>query len=267
MGTLCEDLYTFVIMSIWILPRIRNVVNKSCRENQNTCFMTRTFFFKNWAFYETVWYKHKMHCCISIASMVMSTCHNVMLCVHCLSCIIGFSSMPSTEIFSVFLISWHVTSPFHLIHPFYLCLLEDKLWNFLFCSFCSITSLPLVWILICSSNFFTLTINFCSSQSLRVKVSRFVKTALHEWLRNSWMRVIDARIYCSSRLKYAALHQFANFVFQKSQPTTGGTNKQTTVTDYLDLQDTGRSSSFTLPNVTASDILLLLVVTVNCVKE
>jgi hypothetical protein len=85
------------------------------------------------------------------------------------------------------------------------------------------------------------------------------------------MRVIDARIYCSSRLKYAALHQFANFVFQKSQPTTGGTNKQTnkqtTVTDYLDLQDTGRSSSFTLPNVTASDILLLLVVTVNCVKE
>jgi hypothetical protein len=34
-GTLHEDRYTFLIISRWILTRMRNVSDKSCRENQN----------------------------------------------------------------------------------------------------------------------------------------------------------------------------------------------------------------------------------------
>jgi hypothetical protein len=43
-GTLHEDLCTFVIISRWILLRMRNVSDKSCRENQNTHFMFNNVF-------------------------------------------------------------------------------------------------------------------------------------------------------------------------------------------------------------------------------
>ena len=46
MGTLHEDICTFVTISCWILLRIRNVSDKSCRENQNTHFMYSNFFLK-----------------------------------------------------------------------------------------------------------------------------------------------------------------------------------------------------------------------------
>jgi hypothetical protein len=36
--TVLEDLCTFMIISHWIL-RVRNVLEESCRENKNTCFM------------------------------------------------------------------------------------------------------------------------------------------------------------------------------------------------------------------------------------
>jgi len=36
MGTLRDDRYTFLIVSRSILIRMRNVSDKSCRENQNT---------------------------------------------------------------------------------------------------------------------------------------------------------------------------------------------------------------------------------------
>jgi hypothetical protein len=39
-----EDLYMFTIKSHWILLKMRNVLDKSCRENQNTHFMFSTFF-------------------------------------------------------------------------------------------------------------------------------------------------------------------------------------------------------------------------------
>jgi hypothetical protein len=42
-GTLCENVGTFMIISLWILLRIRNVLDKSCRENQNTCFTSNNF--------------------------------------------------------------------------------------------------------------------------------------------------------------------------------------------------------------------------------
>jgi len=38
-GALQEDLCTFMIISLWILCRMRNAANKSCRGNQKTHFM------------------------------------------------------------------------------------------------------------------------------------------------------------------------------------------------------------------------------------
>jgi len=43
-GTLHEDQYTFLIISRSFLLRMRNVSDKSCRENQNTCFVFSNFF-------------------------------------------------------------------------------------------------------------------------------------------------------------------------------------------------------------------------------
>ena len=39
MGTLHEDQYTFLIISHSVLPRIRTILDKRGRENQNTHFM------------------------------------------------------------------------------------------------------------------------------------------------------------------------------------------------------------------------------------
>jgi len=44
MGTLHEDQYTFLIISRSALLGMRNVSDKSCRENQNTHFMFSDFF-------------------------------------------------------------------------------------------------------------------------------------------------------------------------------------------------------------------------------
>jgi len=46
-GTLHEDQYTFLIICHSFLLRIRNVSDKSCRENQNTHFICSNLFFKN----------------------------------------------------------------------------------------------------------------------------------------------------------------------------------------------------------------------------
>jgi hypothetical protein len=45
---------TFVI-SCWVLLRMRNVSDKSCRENQNTYFMLQISFPENTAVYEIMW--------------------------------------------------------------------------------------------------------------------------------------------------------------------------------------------------------------------
>jgi len=45
-GTIHEDLYTFFIVSRSVLPRMKNVSDKRCRENQNTHFMFNKFFSK-----------------------------------------------------------------------------------------------------------------------------------------------------------------------------------------------------------------------------
>jgi hypothetical protein len=43
-GTLHEDMCTFMILSRWILVRVRNVSDKNCRENENTHFTFSNFF-------------------------------------------------------------------------------------------------------------------------------------------------------------------------------------------------------------------------------
>jgi hypothetical protein len=48
-GTLHEDLCAFMIVSQLILVGMRNVSDKSCRENQNTYFMFSNFLCKSHA--------------------------------------------------------------------------------------------------------------------------------------------------------------------------------------------------------------------------
>jgi hypothetical protein len=53
-GTLHEYHYTFVIISRSVLPRIRNVLDKWCRENQNPHFVFSKCFSENLAVCENV---------------------------------------------------------------------------------------------------------------------------------------------------------------------------------------------------------------------
>jgi hypothetical protein len=54
-GTLHEDQYTFMIISRSFLLGMRNVSDKSRRENQNTYFVFSNFFFENRALCEIMW--------------------------------------------------------------------------------------------------------------------------------------------------------------------------------------------------------------------
>ena len=114
-GTLHEDQYTFFIISCSFRIRMRNVSDRSCRENQNTHFVVSNFFFpppENRAVNEITWeniaergrpkmtiwcmldtqdYKYAHSGCVgnshcfSTATMVARTRLNVTLYVHCLS--------------------------------------------------------------------------------------------------------------------------------------------------------------------------------------
>ena len=53
-GTLYEDHYTFLIISDWILLRMRNVSDKSCRVNQNTHFVFNIFFRRSRRLWDSV---------------------------------------------------------------------------------------------------------------------------------------------------------------------------------------------------------------------
>jgi hypothetical protein len=50
--TLREDRYTFVIICRSVLVRMRNVSDRSCRENQNTHFVFNNPFFVSLNVYE-----------------------------------------------------------------------------------------------------------------------------------------------------------------------------------------------------------------------
>jgi hypothetical protein len=51
-GTLHDDICTVMITSRWILLRIRNVSDKSCRENENTHFLLNKFFWQSWRLWD-----------------------------------------------------------------------------------------------------------------------------------------------------------------------------------------------------------------------
>jgi hypothetical protein len=55
MSTLHEDLYKFFIISRSVLFRMRNVSDKSCRENKRTHFVFSNFFSENRADCEKMW--------------------------------------------------------------------------------------------------------------------------------------------------------------------------------------------------------------------
>ena len=58
-GTLHEDRYMFCITSHSFHLRMRNVSDKSCRENQNTHFVfNNLFFFQKSCLYEKMWRKY-----------------------------------------------------------------------------------------------------------------------------------------------------------------------------------------------------------------
>ena len=115
MGTLREDQYTFLITSHSVLLRMRNVSDKSCRENQNTHFMFNNFFLKNHAVFEIMWKSVVEPCgpwqydvctlhaeylklqahtqnCFSTVTMVARMHLNITLCIYCLSLFLLFCS-------------------------------------------------------------------------------------------------------------------------------------------------------------------------------
>ena len=55
MCTLHEDVCTLLLVSCWIFLRMRNVADKSCRENHNIHFMFNKFFSKNRVIYGIMW--------------------------------------------------------------------------------------------------------------------------------------------------------------------------------------------------------------------
>ena len=51
-GTLHEDVFTCMTLSRWVLPKIRIVLNKRCREIQSRHFISSNIFLENGAVYE-----------------------------------------------------------------------------------------------------------------------------------------------------------------------------------------------------------------------
>jgi len=112
MSTLHEDLFTFVIIPRSVILKMRNASDKSCRENQNTCFVINEFSFPKivygkipysqkghtWRYntahahcvLDTWVYKHTLTIsnsyCFSTVTVVARMRLNITLYVHCLSC-------------------------------------------------------------------------------------------------------------------------------------------------------------------------------------
>jgi hypothetical protein len=54
-GTLHEDVRTFIIISRWMLIKMRNISDESSRQSQNTLRILSNFLSENRAFYELMW--------------------------------------------------------------------------------------------------------------------------------------------------------------------------------------------------------------------
>jgi hypothetical protein len=53
--TLHEDVGTIMIISHWILLRIKNICDRKCKQNEKSHFISRNFFSQNRAVYEIMW--------------------------------------------------------------------------------------------------------------------------------------------------------------------------------------------------------------------
>jgi len=59
MGNLHKQICTFMIISLWILLRMRNFPDKACRENRNTHCVSSNFFPRNsYIFWHTITHTH-----------------------------------------------------------------------------------------------------------------------------------------------------------------------------------------------------------------
>ena len=67
---------------------MRNILDKHCRKSQDKHFTFNNFFLKIVPFMIGGKYTKRNVWCVSIATMVMQTHHNVMLYAHCLSSLI-----------------------------------------------------------------------------------------------------------------------------------------------------------------------------------
>jgi hypothetical protein len=54
-GILHDNLSTFMMISGWIILKMRNISDKTCRGNQNTGFIFNDFFLENCVVYELKW--------------------------------------------------------------------------------------------------------------------------------------------------------------------------------------------------------------------
>ena len=76
--TLHGYLCTSMIISPWILLRMRNFSDKSCIGNQNAHFVLKHVFLKIVSLWDSV-EKHRIHCWVFTAAVVKRTHHNVVL--------------------------------------------------------------------------------------------------------------------------------------------------------------------------------------------
>jgi hypothetical protein len=86
-GTLHEALYIRTTISLWILLRMRNVLDKRCRENRNVFYIQRIFSPRNGAVCVKSAKKTKVNHFVSNATVVTHTRHTGTLQVQCLSCL------------------------------------------------------------------------------------------------------------------------------------------------------------------------------------
>jgi hypothetical protein len=194
-GTLHEDLCTFVIISRWILLRMGNISNKSCRENQNTHFMFNNFFRKSFRLWDNVkkygtarqvtddniTQRMRFACsitkatdtlticntyCFSTATMVMWTGLSITLYVHWLSC---WTLNSAARILSTVLYCWTLNSAVRILSTVLYC-----------------------WTLNSAARILS-TVLYCWTLN---SAARILCTVLYCWTLNSAARILSTVLYC-----------------------------------------------------------------------
>ena len=86
-----RPMYIYYYIYIYIYQLfLENILDKSWEENQDKFYLQSFFLRKSCYLWENLKRKHKLHRCISTATMVRRTRQNVALYIHCLSCYKNF---------------------------------------------------------------------------------------------------------------------------------------------------------------------------------